>query len=215
MSTVIKAGQRSHGAASVAFNFDDMAAQASQYLEQVKGQAAQIVAEAQKQAEQIKKSALEQGLKAAKQQMKQLVDQEVGQRVEPQMREIVRQLHDARHAWNAHWERSAVHVATQIAARVCRRQLSFTPELPLSLIQEALQLAAGSAELRLYLNPQDRQALAGPVAKLIEEFAAIAPAQVVEDPALAPGGCRLETRCGAIDQTFEAQLARIEEELLS
>lgn len=215
MSTVIKAGERPRGAASVAFNFDDMAAQAGQYLEQVKAQAAQIVADAQKQAEQIKKTAHEQGVKAARQQMQQLVDQEATKRVEPQWREIIRQLHDARHAWHAHWEKSAVHVATRIAERICRRQLSFTPEIPLELIRESLQLAAGSAELRLFLNPADRQALAGTVSKLLAEFTAVAPAQVIDDPSISPGGCRLETRCGAIDQTFEAQLARIEEELLS
>ena len=32
-------------------------------------------------------------------------------------------------------------------------------------------------------------------------------------PSITPGGCRVETRYGAIDQQFEAQLARIEEEL--
>ena len=33
------------------------------------------------------------------------------------------------------------------------------------------------------------------------------------DPEIARGGCRVETRFGTIDQQFEAQLARIEEEL--
>lgn len=215
MSTVIKAGQTSRGGGGVAFNLDDMAVQAQQYLEKVKAQAAQIVADAQQQSDQIKKAAHNQGVQTAKQHLRQLVDQEVSQRVEPQLREIIRQLHEARHAWHAHWEKCAVDVAIRIAERICRRQLSFTPEIPLQLVQEALQLAAGSAELRLYLNPQDHRALAAPLAKLVAEFAAVAPAQVIEDPSIGPGGCRLETRSGAIDQTFAVQLARIEEELLS
>jgi len=37
--------------------------------------------------------------------------------------------------------------------------------------------------------------------------------QIIPDAAISRGGCRVETRFGAIDQTFEAQLARIEEEL--
>ncbi len=37
--------------------------------------------------------------------------------------------------------------------------------------------------------------------------------QIVADASVSPGGCRVETRFGSIDQTFEAQLARVEEEL--
>jgi flagellar biosynthesis/type III secretory pathway protein FliH len=36
---------------------------------------------------------------------------------------------------------------------------------------------------------------------------------VVADPQVSLGGCRVETRFGVIDQQFEAQLARIEQEL--
>ena len=36
--------------------------------------------------------------------------------------------------------------------------------------------------------------------------------QIVADASVSPGGCRVETRFGTVDQTFEAQLARVEEE---
>ena len=38
---------------------------------------------------------------------------------------------------------------------------------------------------------------------------------VVADQNVTPGGCRLETEFGSLDQQLEAQLARITEELLS
>jgi flagellar assembly protein FliH len=41
----------------------------------------------------------------------------------------------------------------------------------------------------------------------------LAPAEMIADPEISPGGCRIETLHGAIDQQFESQLARIEEEL--
>ena len=44
-------------------------------------------------------------------------------------------------------------------------------------------------------------------------MAGLGETQIVADAAISPGGCRVETRFGAIDQTFEAQLARVEEEL--
>jgi flagellar biosynthesis/type III secretory pathway protein FliH len=36
---------------------------------------------------------------------------------------------------------------------------------------------------------------------------------LVSDATVTAGGCRVETRFGTIDQQFEAQLARVEEEL--
>ena len=79
--------------------------------------------------------------------------------------------------------------------------------------REALQLAAGGGEVRLLLNPADHQALAGQVKLLVDEMTGLGETQIVADAAISPGGCRVDTRFGAIDQPFEAQLARVEEEL--
>jgi len=49
---------------------------------------------------------------------------------------------------------------------------------------------------------------------LIDEMAALGSAEVTADAQITPGGCRVETRFGSIDQQFESQLKRIEEELL-
>jgi flagellar assembly protein FliH len=83
----------------------------------------------------------------------------------------------------------------------------------MTLIREALQLASGRGSVRLLLNPNDHRALGGQVHLLVEEMAGLGETQIVADAAISPGGCRVETRFGSIDQTFEAQLARIEEEL--
>jgi flagellar biosynthesis/type III secretory pathway protein FliH len=42
----------------------------------------------------------------------------------------------------------------------------------------------------------------------------LAPSQIVADDAISIGGCRVETKFGAIDQQVESQLRRIEEELV-
>jgi flagellar assembly protein FliH len=41
----------------------------------------------------------------------------------------------------------------------------------------------------------------------------LAGAELSGDPQISPGGCRVETQFGTIDQQFESQLKRIEEEL--
>jgi flagellar biosynthesis/type III secretory pathway protein FliH len=47
----------------------------------------------------------------------------------------------------------------------------------------------------------------------VAELARVGGAEVIADETISSGGCRVDTRSGAIDQQFEAQLARIEEEL--
>jgi flagellar assembly protein FliH len=91
--------------------------------------------------------------------------------------------------------------------------LTAHPEITLTLVREALELAAGSAQVRIHLHPDDRAALGDQVQLLIREMSGLGSAELVADAAVTRGGCRVETRFGVIDQQFEAQLARIEEEL--
>lgn len=213
--SVIKVGDQ-QSAQCVAFNFEDMAAQAGRYLEKVRGEAAQIVAQAQKEAIEIRRRADAEGRQAGQQAVAETVRQQLGQQLAtliPALQQMIQQIEDARQAWLQHWEKTTVHLATQIAARLIRRQLSTQPDIPVDLIREALELAAGSSHIRLVLNPTDYQTLQPQVEMLLREFAPLGEAEVVADPRISPGGCRVETQFGVIDQQWESQLQRIEEEM--
>jgi flagellar assembly protein FliH len=112
------------------------------------------------------------------------------------------------------WESGVVRLATAIAERVVRGELSRRPEITLRLVREALELAAGSSNVRLQLHPDDYTALGSQVGSMIEAMSGLGNAEVVCDPSMTPGGCRVETRFGVIDQQLESQLKRIEEELM-
>ena len=131
------------------------------------------------------------------------------------LQQAVDELQHDKQAWLTHWESSAVHLASAIAARIVRGELSRQPEITLTLVREALELAAGSPNVRLQLNPEDYQALGGQVRALLDAMSALGGAEVTPDAAISQGGCRVETRFGTIDQQIESQLKRIEEELLT
>jgi flagellar biosynthesis/type III secretory pathway protein FliH len=80
-------------------------------------------------------------------------------------------------------------------------------------VREALDLAAGSPQVQLRMNPADHQALKSQIETIVQEFSRLSQVNVVADASIGPGGCRLETQHGVIDQRIEAQLARIEAEL--
>ncbi len=212
MSSIIRATVPGRRTPSVAFNFGDMAVQAKVYLEKVRAQAGEIVAKAQREADVIRKKAEQQGRREGRQAIEQIVREQLSTAM-PALNGVIREIGDAKQAWLTHWEASAVHVAAAIAQRLIRRELTRQPEITLTLIREALELAAGSSQLRIHLNPSDHKEIGPRAEMLLDEMATVTTAELVADPQITPGGCRVETRFGVIDQQFEAQLKRIEEEL--
>lgn len=217
MSTVIKAAATARPPQGIAFNFEDMTQQAKEYLDQVRLRAGQIVLDAQKEAEAIRRKAEEDGRQAAMRAAESVLDQKVGKRMEtllPALRKAGEEIQQAKQAWLGQWESSAVKLATMIAGRVVRREIARCPEITVALVREALQLAAGSSQIRVHLNPADHATLGAQIASIATELSRAAPAEIIADPAVTPGGCRVATKHGSIDQQIETQLARIEHELL-
>jgi flagellar biosynthesis/type III secretory pathway protein FliH len=132
----------------------------------------------------------------------------------PAIRQIVAQLNDAQAEWQRQWEQSAVRVATAIAERVIRRELDRRPEITLELVSEALRLTAGATDVSVRLNPADHERLGPQVNRLAEAIGQLAPTDVVADPEITPGGCRVVTKFGEVDLQIESQLRQIEQELL-
>jgi flagellar assembly protein FliH len=216
MPTIIKATDRSAAVHGVAFNFDDMAAKANRYLDQIRAEGERIVAQAEKDANAIRRKAEQEGRQAGRQAIEQMVGEKLEQQLatlRPALEQAIEEIRHAKQNWLTHWEKSAVHVAAAIAGRLVRRQLPELPEVTLTLVREALELAAGSAQLRVHLNPADHEALEPQVNALVQQLAGLGAAEIVADDRVSPGGCRVETGFGTIDQQFEAQLKRIEEEL--
>jgi flagellar assembly protein FliH len=213
MSTIIKASGLPRADEGASFNLDDMTERAKEYLDQVRRQAAEILAQAERDAAAIRHQAEEQGRVAALEAAEQAeITRQLAMLV-PALHEAVGQIQTSRAGWLAHWEKTAIHVATAIAARVIRREVAHQPEITLTLVKEALELAAGSGEIQLRLHPADFAALGSNVERLASELSCLGKAQVVADPQITQGGCRIDTRYGVIDQQFEAQLGRIEREL--
>ncbi|HVA46660.1 MAG TPA: FliH/SctL family protein [Pirellulales bacterium] len=216
MPPVIKAAS-DPGARSVAFNFDDLALEAEAHLRRVRAQAEQIVAKAAQEAVAVRQAAEAEGRQAGTKAIDSMVDEKISRQLEtvlPALRTAIAEIERSKQSWLGHWEREALHLSAAMAARVCRRQAMQEPQITLDLLKEALELAGGNASVRILLHPHDHAALGQQVEKLVSEFSRLAAAEIVADAQISRGGCRVETDYGVIDQQFETQLERIEEELL-
>lgn len=220
MATIIKRESEIYPSGTrlseMALDMSDMSGQADDYLADVRSQALRIVDDARREALTIRAQAELAGKQAAEAAIERILDEKVAKQMKtltPAMAEAVRQIADSRHAWIQAWESRTLDLACAIAGRIVRREIIDRPELPVQWISEALRMCAGAAEIVLKLNPADHATLGGQAAKLAEEFHPAAPARIVADPSISPGGCRVETEFGAIDQQIETQLARVADEL--
>lgn len=219
MAGIIKAGKLDPAASSVqsvAFNFEDMSDRANDYLTVVRRQAEQILQTAKAEAAQIAAQAKAEGqqsaLLEAQQSLGATLDQQLATLL-PALQQAVQDIRHSKSAWLAHWESQTITLATAIAEQVIRREVAAKPEITLDLIRDALELAMGAGKVTVHLNPHDYDALRDRAEGLAKQIGKIGTTTIVPDPDVSHGGCRVVTEFGVIDQTFEAQLGRIEEEL--
>jgi len=200
----------------IAFSFSDMKGKANDYLGNVRVEAAKIIQQAHQQAEQIRRQAEAAGRKAAEAAVEKILEEKVSMRMDtllPALQSLMQEINDTKGALLTRWEQSAIHVATAMAERIVRREISQRPEITLDLIGEALRLAAGTEEITLHLNPTDYKNLGSQITRLAETLCRLTPSSILADDNITPGGCRIATKYGQIDQQIEAQLRRIEEDL--
>lgn len=99
-------------------------------------------------------------------------------------------------------------LAMVVAGRVVARELQLAPELVVRAVREAADaLPAATRELRVHLHPQD-------LALLRELGVAERHWQLLADPALARGDCRLESEHSRLDARVETRLAAVADAVL-
>lgn len=97
-------------------------------------------------------------------------------------------------------------LALTVARSMLRTALDVRPELLLPAVREAVaEIPAQSTHKRLHLHPEDAKIVRAHAADLIQPGAW----QLVEDPKLTRGGCRLRTGLGEIDATLETRWHRV------
>jgi flagellar assembly protein FliH len=105
-------------------------------------------------------------------------------------------------------EKSLVDLVQHITKQVIQRELAIDSSQIESVMREALKLLPlGVGNVRLYINPQDFEQVKALRERHEETW------RIVEDEALLPGGCRVETEHSRIDATVETRVARVMDKL--
>jgi len=126
---------------------------------------------------------------------------------------VLEGLRRAQGEWLARWESDALGLACAIAARIARREFIAEPRLTSGLVRESLRMIAGRQRARLLLHPRDITLLGEEIQQWASSLGRQSAVEIVAEESVEPGGCRVVTEWGEIDQQLSTQLARIAEEL--
>lgn len=101
-------------------------------------------------------------------------------------------------------EKSLVGLVQHITRQVIQRELAIDSSQIEHVMREALKLLPlGVGNVRLYINPQDFELVKALRERHEESW------RIVEDEALLPGGCRVETEHSRIDATIETRISQV------
>jgi flagellar assembly protein FliH len=110
--------------------------------------------------------------------------------------------------------REVVSLAIAIARRVTKRQGLIEPDMLTENLNEAMKLVAHAADVRVAIHPDQKARLESTLPQLRIRWPDLRHVELVEDPSLAPGGCRIFTARGQVDADLDGQLDRVVADLL-
>lgn len=105
-------------------------------------------------------------------------------------------------------EQGLVSLVNHVARQVIQRELHMDSSQIRQVLREALKLLPMGAEnIRIHVNPQDFERVKALRERHEESW------RILEDDALLPGGCRIETEHSRIDASIETRLAQAMKQL--
>ncbi len=154
--------------------------------------------------------AFEQGRQSAQQQLRSELDAAAARHRE----QITRLLHDfaiERQNYYRRIEGEVVELALAIARKILHREVQIDPYTLAGIVRVTLEKLDTGTKVNLRVPPQEAADWRHYFACRVEQVPA---PEVHEDPAIAPGECRIETSLGSTEIGLQSQLKEIETGLL-
>lgn len=111
-------------------------------------------------------------------------------------------------------EPEIVKLALKVAERIIGAELATNDETILRIVAKAVEQLRQSKELVVRANPEDVEILRREKRKLLEHIGRLKDIAFREDPAVARGGCIIETENGTVDAQLSTQVELLERALL-
>jgi flagellar assembly protein FliH len=211
------------------FSMRDIEAHAKTIILRAKQQADQILAAAQTEGVDIRQKAYDQGFVAGREDGmkkgtedgraagKQAALAEQKAKLEQLLKTFnaaVVELNASRSKLESAASSEVIKLAIAIARRVTKLQGQADPKVLTENIKAAMRLVVHSTDIKIAVHPSQKQSLTETLPQLRMQWPNVTHVELVEDPKLAPGGCRIFTAAGEIDGDLDDQINRVAADLL-
>lgn len=183
---------------------------ADELVRKARKEANGLIAEAQARAAEIERVARERGRAEAQAQAQVELDQAV-EALRARLTASLGELANLRAQMATRAERDLVQLALAIAKKIVQREVKVDHEVALTLTRVALGRLHNRAGATVRLHPDDYTYVMAHRERLNSE----ANVELIEDAAVGPGGCIVQSEMGEIDARIEQQFAEIEQDFLS
>jgi len=225
MSTIIKAGEGGKALQRLStVDLADHLAEANAVVARAHHQAKTITTRAAEEAEREHEEAHqrgyeaghEAGLEAGQREGYEKAYAEAQERFEREHGQLVAVLGEAVSRFDAMKEelriaaqRDVLELAVRIASKLTFAIGDLHREAAAENMRRAVELVGTRTDLTVQVNPKDVETLRDVAADLLKRTGAAGSVAFVEDPSIAPGGCRVSNETSDIDATLESQVAEI------
>lgn len=214
---------------AVVLDLGDLKRQGAQLLARSRAEAQRILDDAQQEASRIIESAAEigekqgydEGMKRGLSEGRDQGREEAKHAHAKEIQQLIARWTKAVDAWEAarrdlllEAREDVIALAIALAERVTHRQIAAQPELIADQIAETLALVGRRSKAVVRIHPDDRAILTDVLEDIVARVDSCAEATIVDDPAIARGGCIVTTDGGHIDASISTQLDRLAETLL-
>jgi len=194
--------------------------EAQALISKAQSEAEEILIKAQTEGESIKAQALEEGKKSGYEAGYQAGYEEglrkyqiLMDELNRQKRAVIEELKQTQQKIYQDNEQAMVALAYKIAEKIIRKQVELDRTVITGIVKNVLKEARAGESYLIFVNPADMESVSQAKNELLALLPPGATLQLLADPDISPGGCRLETNLGFTDGTIENQLAEVKKAL--
>lgn len=216
---------RQHGATrQAAFSFSDLEGQASDLLAHARAEAQRLIADARCQADQLRQAAVREGAaRGAAEARRAALETVRRESFDKALSESRQHLTDlgtslansldgferAKSALIAASERRVIELAIAIARRVCKVVVTTSPLTLIDIARGLLDMARHEHDLQLHVSVSDYAMMKNLLPELIASADRLRHVEVIANPSIDRGDCRIESASGTIDASIATQIDRV------
>ncbi|MBE0583570.1 MAG: flagellar assembly protein FliH [Desulfofustis sp.] len=108
-----------------------------------------------------------------------------------------------------HSRQDMLRLVMAVSEQVIRREAAVDPKVVLSIIENALQSSVRADHYRIRINPADLDSVTQQKPLFLASISGLKNLIIEADPAISPGGCRVDSDLGNVDATIETPLESI------